>query len=162
MSVCPPRAIAGQPSVWAGVGPSKAPSNQARVSALKTSRALIPATLPLRALVPETPEQLYERAKDALRMPPLDEWESFPFDGDMRLRALQPPVDREPARHGEGAVDCGRCTTADDAYVWTDDRWRLWALAPRDCRQSCCSSPACTTPIRVTFPTTSRRSSASC
>ena len=35
----PAPAIAGQPSAWAGVGPSKACSNQARVSGEKTSSA---------------------------------------------------------------------------------------------------------------------------
>jgi len=76
--------------------------------------------------VPETPEQLWERAHDALRMPPLDEWETFPFDGAMTPRALAPPVDREAPRHGENGVDCRRCALADDAYAWTNDRWRLF------------------------------------
>ncbi len=56
--------------------------------------------------MPETPEQMYERAADALRMPPVEEWETFPFDGEMRPRALQPPVEREEPRHGAGGVDC--------------------------------------------------------
>ncbi len=37
ISVCLPLAIAGQPCSCAGVGASKAPSNQARVCGLKTS-----------------------------------------------------------------------------------------------------------------------------
>jgi hypothetical protein len=45
--------------------------------------------------MPETPEQLYERVKDALRMPPMEEWETFPFDGEMRPRALDPLRSRE-------------------------------------------------------------------
>ena len=56
--------------------------------------------------VPETPEELYARAAGALRMPPVEEWETFPFDGDLRPRALLPPVEREKPRHGEGGVDC--------------------------------------------------------
>jgi diadenosine tetraphosphate (Ap4A) HIT family hydrolase len=80
--------------------------------------------------VPETPEQLYERVKDALQMPPVEEWETFPFDGEMRPRELQPPAERDPARHGEGGVDCGRCTASDDDYFWTDDHWRVRALGP--------------------------------
>ena len=43
--MCPPRAIAGQPSSCAGVGPSKACSNQARVSGEKTSSASTRPTL---------------------------------------------------------------------------------------------------------------------
>jgi diadenosine tetraphosphate (Ap4A) HIT family hydrolase len=79
--------------------------------------------------VPETPEQLWERAKDALRMPPVEEWDTFPFDGEMRPRPLQPPVEREQPRFGEGGgADCRACTRGDDTYVWTNERWRLTAL----------------------------------
>jgi diadenosine tetraphosphate (Ap4A) HIT family hydrolase len=80
--------------------------------------------------VPETPEELYERVKDSLRMPPVEEWDTFPFDGEMTLRALRPPVQREEPRFGEGGVDCRRCQAPDDEYVWTTDRWRLLALGP--------------------------------
>jgi diadenosine tetraphosphate (Ap4A) HIT family hydrolase len=76
--------------------------------------------------VPETPEELYARVKDDLRMPPVEEWETFPFDGAMRPRPLQPPVQVERARHGEGGVDCGRCAASDDEYLWTNENWRLW------------------------------------
>lgn len=80
--------------------------------------------------MPETPEQLYERAKDALRMPPVEEWDTFPFDGQMTPRALRPPVEREKPRFGEGGVDCPRCQATDDEYVWTNDHWRLLPLGP--------------------------------
>ncbi|MDQ3778861.1 MAG: hypothetical protein M3310_08395 [Actinomycetota bacterium] len=80
--------------------------------------------------MPETPEQVYERAKDALRMPPVEEWETFPFEGDLRPRPLEPPTDVDPARHGEGGVECSRCTASDDQFFWTSDRWRLRALGP--------------------------------
>jgi diadenosine tetraphosphate (Ap4A) HIT family hydrolase len=80
--------------------------------------------------VPETPEQLYERARDALRMPPVHEWETFPFDGEMRPRPLQRPEERERPRRGEGGFDCGRCAASDDEYVWTNERWRLCAIDP--------------------------------
>ena len=45
---CPPRAIAGQPSSWAGVGPAKARSNHSLVPAEKTSSA------PTRSRVPRS------------------------------------------------------------------------------------------------------------
>jgi diadenosine tetraphosphate (Ap4A) HIT family hydrolase len=80
--------------------------------------------------MPETPEELYERVKDSLRMPPVEEWETFPFDGEMRPRALLPPVEKEKPRFGEGGVDCRRCQALDDEYVWTDERWRLLPLGP--------------------------------
>jgi diadenosine tetraphosphate (Ap4A) HIT family hydrolase len=78
--------------------------------------------------VPETPEQLYERAAAALRMPPVEDWETFPFDGEMRPRALLPPLDREQPRNGEGGVDCRRCAATDDQYLWTNELWRLASM----------------------------------
>jgi len=78
--------------------------------------------------MPEKPEQLWERAANALQMPPVEEWETFPFDGEMRPRPLQPPDEVERPRHGEGGVDCGRCAASDDEYLWTDENWRLWAF----------------------------------
>ena len=79
--------------------------------------------------MPESPEQLYERAKDALRRPPLEEWETFPFEGDIRPRALQPPVAEERRRHGAGGVDCWRCEHGADHAIWLDERWML--IPPR-------------------------------
>jgi hypothetical protein len=77
--------------------------------------------------VPETAEELYARAARSLRMPPVHEWETFPFDGELRPRALLPPVEQEAPRFGEGGVDCRRCAATDDRYLWTDERWRLIA-----------------------------------
>jgi len=75
--------------------------------------------------VPETPEQLHARAAPALRMPPVEDWETFPFDGALRPRALQPPVPVEQPR--QGAVECRRCLAPDADYLWTDAHWRLSA-----------------------------------
>jgi diadenosine tetraphosphate (Ap4A) HIT family hydrolase len=80
--------------------------------------------------VPETPEELYERVNDSLRMPPVEEWETFPFAGEMAPRTLLPPIEREKPRQGESGVDCRRCAATDDEYVWTTDRWRLLPLGP--------------------------------
>jgi hypothetical protein len=80
--------------------------------------------------VPETPEQLYERVKDSLTMPPVEEWDSFPFDGQMTPRSLRPPEEGEEPRNGAGGVDCRRCQAADDEYVWTSERWRLYPVGP--------------------------------
>jgi diadenosine tetraphosphate (Ap4A) HIT family hydrolase len=77
--------------------------------------------------VPESPEELYQRAKDALRMPPLEEWETWPFEGALRPRPLEPPVEEEQPRRGVGGVDCWACTAPDEEFLWTDDRWRLVA-----------------------------------
>jgi len=78
--------------------------------------------------MPETPEELWERAHDSLRVPPVQEWESWPFEGEPTVRPLEPPVEQEPPRYGEGGVDCGRCTAPDEEYVWTNERWRLCTL----------------------------------
>jgi len=78
--------------------------------------------------MPETPEELYERVKDALRMPPVEEWDTFPFDGELEPRRLLPPVEKEEPRFGERGVDCRRCAAGDDDYIWTSERWRLHAL----------------------------------
>jgi diadenosine tetraphosphate (Ap4A) HIT family hydrolase len=73
--------------------------------------------------VPERPEQLWERAHGALRTPPVEEWETWPFDGDVRPRALAPPEERERPRHGEGGVDCFRCEHGDEGALWSDETW---------------------------------------
>jgi diadenosine tetraphosphate (Ap4A) HIT family hydrolase len=77
--------------------------------------------------MPEDADQLYRRAAGALRTPPVHEWDTWPFDGELRPRTLQPP-DPEPRISGAGGVDCRACTTPDSEYLWTDERWRL--LAP--------------------------------
>jgi diadenosine tetraphosphate (Ap4A) HIT family hydrolase len=79
--------------------------------------------------MPETPEELYERAKAALRMPPVETWETFPFDGAMRPRALLPPRAQEVPRRGEGGQGCLRCAAPDADYAWVSERWRLRPLA---------------------------------
>ena len=78
--------------------------------------------------MPETPEELYARTAGALRMPPVEEWDTFPFDGDLRPRALLPPVAKEAPRRGEDGVECWRCGAPDSAFAWAGERWRLQAL----------------------------------
>jgi diadenosine tetraphosphate (Ap4A) HIT family hydrolase len=73
----------------------------------------------------ETPEQLYERAHGALRMPPVHDWETFPFDGEMRPRALLPPEAEERPRIGEDAAGCWRCVHGEERAIWSDERWLL-------------------------------------
>jgi diadenosine tetraphosphate (Ap4A) HIT family hydrolase len=59
-------------------------------------------------------------------MPPVETWDTFPFDGEMRPRPLRPPAEREDPRQGENAVDCHVCAKTDEEYLWTNERWRLW------------------------------------
>ena len=60
-------------------------------------------------------------------MPPVDDWDTWPFEGKLRPRTLAPPVEAEPPRFGEGAVVCPRCVRPDDGYLWVDEHWRLAA-----------------------------------
>lgn len=75
--------------------------------------------------MPETPEQFVERAQGALRMPSLDDWGTWPFDGALSPRELLPPVEAERARHGEGGVDCHTCARGIEGAIWFDDNWTV-------------------------------------
>ena len=83
--------------------------------------------------MPERAEELYARAQAAagadgrLPMPPVGDWETFPFEGDIRVRPLEPPVAEEPARRGEDAADCWRCNEAPKLAIWSDSSWYLMA-----------------------------------
>lgn len=79
--------------------------------------------------MPETPQQLHARAAGALRTPPLDAWDTWPFEGEVRPRALADPAP-DPPRNGEGGVGCPACDAPDEDYVWCDERWRLQAMPP--------------------------------
>lgn len=72
---------------------------------------------------------MHARCADALQMPPLDDWESWPFEGDLRPKHLA-PLTPEPAIDGQGGVNCTACTKPDSEYLWTNDRWRLLAYEP--------------------------------
>jgi diadenosine tetraphosphate (Ap4A) HIT family hydrolase len=80
--------------------------------------------------VGESAEEIYRRVQAAvgadgrLPMPAVDEWETFPFEGDIRTRPLQAPAD-EPARAGEGGLACWRCERGDTEAIWSDERWLL-------------------------------------
>jgi diadenosine tetraphosphate (Ap4A) HIT family hydrolase len=76
--------------------------------------------------MPETPEELHARATGALRVPAVEEWDTWPFAGPVRPKALD-PLTPEPAIHGTGGVDCGACTKPDSEYLWANERWRVTA-----------------------------------
>jgi hypothetical protein len=73
----------------------------------------------------ETPEQFYERAAGSIRRPALEEWDTFPFEGDIRPRALEHPSSEDVSRAGRGGIDCDGCTTPDEKFLWTDAHWRV-------------------------------------
>ena len=82
----------------------------------------------------ESPEDLYARALAAadadgrLAMPPVHEWETFPFEGELRVRPLVPPEAAERPRHGAGGVGCRRCELGDTDAIWSDEHWLLTSL----------------------------------
>jgi len=78
--------------------------------------------------VPETPEAFWQRTHDALRAPPVEEWETWPFTGPVEPRELAPPEDVERARAGAGGKDCRRCTAGIENALWFDDNWAVTPL----------------------------------
>jgi diadenosine tetraphosphate (Ap4A) HIT family hydrolase len=73
--------------------------------------------------VPETPEEFWERARAGLQTPPVEEWDTWPFDGAITPRELEPPVEVEPPRHGVGGVDCMHCEPRN--VLWSNENWVL-------------------------------------
>jgi len=56
----------------------------------------------------------------------IPDWEIFPYEGDLRVKALEPPVLPEPPRHGEDGPDsCRGCQDPLGAAIWSDDHWRV-------------------------------------
>lgn len=62
-----------------------------------------------------------------LRTPPVHEWDSWPFEGDVVPKRLRPP-EPEPRREGEDGRPCPACEKPDTDYIWSDEHWRLMAL----------------------------------
>lgn len=68
--------------------------------------------------MPETPEELWERARAGLRAPAVGEWDSWPFAGAVSPRELRPPEAEErwfiarPARFSQLASSF--------ASIWDD------------------------------------------
>jgi hypothetical protein len=77
--------------------------------------------------MPETSEQLHARAAAALRTPSVHEWDTWPFEGDIRPKDLE-PLSPEPVIAGQGGEDCRACQKPDSEYLWAGERWRLTAL----------------------------------
>ncbi|HEU4423867.1 MAG TPA: hypothetical protein VFR67_15150 [Pilimelia sp.] len=61
-------------------------------------------------------------------MPDFVNWPSFPFEGDLRVKALDNPVAAEPPRKGEDDTECVACNAPDEAYIWVSERWRVRAM----------------------------------
>ena len=57
-------------------------------------------------------------------VPDYTTWSTFPFEGDLRVRPLE-PLDIEPPREGDDSAKCLMCNNPDSDYVWVDERWRV-------------------------------------
>jgi diadenosine tetraphosphate (Ap4A) HIT family hydrolase len=77
--------------------------------------------------MPETPEELHARAAANLRTPAVETWDTWPFEGEIRPKALE-PLTPEPKIQGAGGVDCKACNTPDSEYLWANENWRLTDL----------------------------------
>jgi hypothetical protein len=73
----------------------------------------------------ETPEQFYERVVGSIRRPDLEEWDTWPFQGDMRPRVLERPSPTDVSRAGKGGVGCDGCEIPDERFLWTNANWRV-------------------------------------
>ncbi len=58
-------------------------------------------------------------------LPEFINWPTFPFEGQLRVRQLEAPVETEPARQGDDPATCTACQAPDEAYIWVSDRWRV-------------------------------------
>ena len=61
-------------------------------------------------------------------LPDFTSWPTFPFEGDFRVRTVDPPVEQEPVRPGDDRETCAACHAPDRDYVWVADRWRVKSL----------------------------------
>ncbi|MFB7620055.1 hypothetical protein [Kitasatospora sp. NPDC056181] len=53
-------------------------------------------------------------------------WDIFPYEGELRVKALVAPELPEPPRQGEeGPESCKQCARPDEDFLWTDEHWRL-------------------------------------
>jgi hypothetical protein len=69
--------------------------------------------------------------RSAHPLPDFVSWDIFPFEGDLRVREVQPNAPHEWPRAGEpGGAPCGSCTDGDDQFIWVDDHWRVRASRP--------------------------------
>ena len=52
--------------------------------------------------------------------------ELFPFDGEISVKPLQPPILPEPPRRGEpGGEPCPACRGGREEVAWEDERWSV-------------------------------------
>lgn len=79
----------------------------------------------------QQPSDFVQRLPIGERLPPGDLLNDplFPFEGDLKLRPLEPPTLPEPERHGVSASDCHLCEESPAETIWSDERWRVLSKA---------------------------------
>ncbi|NUR09079.1 MAG: hypothetical protein HOQ22_12885 [Nocardioidaceae bacterium] len=78
----------------------------------------------------ESAEEVYARVVaqvgegGRLPMPPVEEWDIFPWEGELVPKVVGPPLDAEAPRWGEGDKPC-HCATQElpDHPIWRNERW---------------------------------------
>ena len=78
--------------------------------------------------VPESPEQFWERTNGALRVPPVDEWDTWPFDGALAVRPLESPVEAEDAATRRGRRRLLALRHGDETALWSNENWCVTPL----------------------------------
>ena len=79
--------------------------------------------------MPESAEEVYARVVaqvgegGRLPMPPTHEWDIFPWEGEMVPKVVQPPVEAEEPRWGEGDKPCSCESGEPRNAIWRSDRW---------------------------------------
>lgn len=83
--------------------------------------------------MPESAEEVYARVVAAvgedgrLPMPPVHEWEIFPWEGDMQVKVVRPPLEAEEPRWGEGDKPCSCQNGEHENAIWQNERWVVTA-----------------------------------
>lgn len=83
--------------------------------------------------MPESAEEVYARVVAAvgedgrLAMPPVEEWDIFPWEGDMVPKVVQPPLAEEEPRWGERDKPCSCQDSEPEHAIWHNDRWVVTA-----------------------------------
>lgn len=81
--------------------------------------------------MPESAEEIHARVvaqvgtTGRLPAPAVEGWDTFPWEGDLRVKVLRPPVEAEPPRTGEADRPCP-CRDGEPPHaIWRNDRWVL-------------------------------------
>jgi len=63
---------------------------------------------------------------ERLPLPEIAHWDIFPFEGDLQIKVLDPPLLPEPPRAGEpGGSECFACSEPERGVLWRDEHWHV-------------------------------------